>query len=110
MARWSEVEQEAPELVATARGFLDAGVHKTLATLRGDGSPRISGTELEFRDGDAWLGSMPGARKARDLQRDPRFSLHSASVDPPGRRGDGEAGRAGRGGPRAQRRAAGRER
>ena len=95
MARWSEVEQQAPELAAAARGFLDAGVHKTLATLRRDGSPRISGTELEFRDGDAWLGSMPGARKARDLQRDPRFALHSASADPPGWRGDAKlAGRA----------------
>jgi hypothetical protein len=51
MARWSEVEREAPELVAVARGFLDAGVHKTLATLRRDGSPRISGTEVQLRDG-----------------------------------------------------------
>ena len=95
MARWSEVEQQAPELAAAARGFLDAGVHKTLATLRRDGSPRISGTELDFRDGDAWLGSMPGARKARDLERDPRFALHSASADPPGWQGDAKlAGRA----------------
>jgi hypothetical protein len=95
MARWSEVEQQAPELVALARGLLDAGVHKTLATLRQDGSPRISGTELTFRDGDVWLGSMWAARKARDLQRDPRFALHSASVDPPAWRGDAKlAGRA----------------
>jgi Pyridoxamine 5'-phosphate oxidase len=95
MARWSEVEQEAPELVAAARGFLDAGVHKTLATLRRDGSPRISGSELQVRDGDLWLGSMWQAVKARDLQRDPRFALHSASVDPPAWRGDAKlAGRA----------------
>jgi hypothetical protein len=94
MARWSEVEREAPELVATARGFLDAGVHKTLATLRRDGSPRISGSEVVFRDGDLWLGSMWQARKARDLQRDPRFAVHSASVDPPAWRGDAKlAGR-----------------
>ena len=88
MARWSEVEQAAPELAAAARGFLDAGVHKTLATLRHDGSPRISGTEAQFRDGDLWFGSMWQAVKARDLQRDPRFALHSASVDPPEWRGD----------------------
>jgi len=95
MARWSEVEQEAPELVAVARGFLEAGVHKTLATLRRDGSPRISGSELQVRDGDLWLGSMWQALKARDLQRDPRFALHSASVDPPAWRGDAKlAGRA----------------
>ena len=88
MARWSEVEQAAPELAAAARGFLDAGVHKTLATLRHDGSPRISGSEAQFRDGDLWFGSMWQALKARDLQRDPRFALHSASVDPPDWRGD----------------------
>lgn len=94
MARWSEVEEEAPELAAAARALLDAGVHKTLATLRRDGSPRISGTEVQFRDGDVWLGSMWQAVKARDLQRDPRFALHSASVDPPAWRGDAKfAGR-----------------
>lgn len=95
MARWSEIEQEAPELVAAARDFLDAGVHKTLATLRRDGSPRISGTEVVVRDGDLWLGSMWQAVKARDLQRDARFALHSASLSPPAWRGDAKlAGRA----------------
>jgi hypothetical protein len=94
MARWSEIEREVPELVATAREFLDAGVHKTLATLRRDGAPRISGTEIVLRDGDLWLGSMWQALKARDLQRDPRFALHSPSADPPGWRGDAKlAGR-----------------
>lgn len=58
MPSWSEVESEAPELVALARDFLDAYVHKTLATLRRDGSPRISGTEVVFADGEMWLGSM----------------------------------------------------
>jgi hypothetical protein len=88
MARWAEVEREAPGLVAAAREFLDAGVHKTLATLRRDGAPRISGSEIVLRDGDLWFGSMWQAMKARDLQRDPRFALHSASVDPPAWRGD----------------------
>jgi Pyridoxamine 5'-phosphate oxidase len=82
MARWSEVEAEAPELVAHALRLLDANKHKVLATLRRDGSPRISGTEVEFADGELWLGSMGGALKARDLQRDPRFALHCAPLDP----------------------------
>ena len=64
------------------RERLDAHVHKTLATLRSDGSPRISGTETQWRDGDLWIGSMWNAVKARDLQRDPRFALHSGSDDP----------------------------
>jgi Pyridoxamine 5'-phosphate oxidase len=54
-----------------------------LATLRRDGSPRISGIEASFTDGELWLGMMPGSRKALDLRRDPRLALHSASVDPP---------------------------
>jgi hypothetical protein len=82
MASWSDIEAEAPELAARARGHLDAFVHKTLATLRRDGSPRISGSEVIFADGDLWLGSMWQSRKARDLQRDPRFALHSGSPDP----------------------------
>jgi hypothetical protein len=96
MASWSEVEAEAPALAASARGFLDAFVHKTLATLRRDGSPRISGSEVIFAEGELWLGSMWQSLKARDLQRDPRFALHSGSPDPDaGWRGDAKlAGRA----------------
>ena len=47
-----------------------------------DGSPRISGTETQFNDGELWIGSMWKARKALDLQRDPRFALHSGSRRP----------------------------
>lgn len=94
MAGWSQVEAEAPELVALARKFLDAFTHKTLATLRRDGSPRISGTEARFVDGELWLGAMWKSVKALDLQRDPRFALHSGSADPPGWKGDAKvAGR-----------------
>jgi pyridoxamine 5'-phosphate oxidase-like protein len=79
---WSEFEAEAPELAARVRERLDAHGHKTIATLRRDGSPRISGTEAVFEDGELWIGSMWRALKALDLQRDPRFALHSASEDP----------------------------
>src|SRR3954447_1514294 len=88
MARWSEVEAQAPQLAAVAREFLDAHTHKTLATLRRDGSPRISGTETDFREGEVYIGSMWQAGKALDLQRAPRFALHSGSDDPPDWRGD----------------------
>jgi hypothetical protein len=82
MASWQEIEKEAPEFAGRVRESLDAHRHKTMATLRKDGSPRISGTEAQFKDGELWLGSMPGAMKARDLRRDPRIALHSASEDP----------------------------
>lgn len=83
MARWHEVEQAAPDLARAVRDRFAVGRHATLATLRRDGSPRISGTEVEFTDGEVVLGSMPGAVKARDLRRDPRLALHSPTVDPP---------------------------
>ena len=47
------------------RRLFDAGRHKTIATLRADGSRRASGIECEFTDGDLRFGSMTGARKGR---------------------------------------------
>jgi hypothetical protein len=88
VASWSEFEAAAPELAERVRARLDAHTHKTLATLRRDGSPRISGSETNLTDGELWIGSMWQALKARDLQRDPRFALHSGSEDPPEWSGD----------------------
>lgn len=88
MASWSDVVSQQPELAEAVRGHLDARAHKTIATLRADGSPRISGTESFFFEGELYFGSMPGSRKAQDLQADPRFALHTGSVDPPEWQGD----------------------
>ena len=88
MPSWTDFEAAAPALAERVRSRLDAHVHKTLATVRRDGSPRISGTETAFAQGELWIGSMWDALKARDLQRDPRFALHSGSDDPPGWNGD----------------------
>ena len=71
--------------------------HLTMATLRRDGSPRISGTEVQFAGDDLRIGSMPGARKARDLRRDARVAIHGPTNDPAkGGRWRGEAKVAGR--------------
>src|SRR6202012_3706228 len=88
MASWEEIENVAPDLARLARGLLEAHVHKTLATLRADGSPRISGLEAKFIEGGLRFGSLPGSRKGDALARDPRFALHSGSIDPPGWQGD----------------------
>jgi hypothetical protein len=82
MTAWREVEQAEPEFAQRVRTLFDAHRHKTLATVRADGSPRISGIETVFEDGELAFGSMPDARKGADLRRDPRFALHSATVDP----------------------------
>ena len=76
------MEQAEPEFAARVRRLFDAGRHKTIATLRADGSPRISGIECEFADGELRFGSMPGARKGADLRRDPRFALHGPVFHP----------------------------
>jgi len=81
MASWTEFSVAAPELAERVKASFDAHKHKTMATLRKDGSPRISGTEVEFSDGELWLGSMPNALKAKDLLRDPRVAVHNGYSD-----------------------------
>jgi hypothetical protein len=88
MPSWNDFETAAPELAARVRARLDAHTHKTLATIRRDGAPRISGTESRFEDGELLIGSMADARKLEDLRRDPRFALHSGSDEPDVWKGD----------------------
>jgi hypothetical protein len=100
--RWRAFEQAEPAFAARVRELFDAGRHKTIATLRADGSPRISGIECEFEDGELRFGSMTGARKGADLRRDPRFALHGPTFHPvEGKESDwpGEAKIAGRASP-----------
>lgn len=52
-----------------------------LATVRADGSPRICPMEPRIFEGELWLVGMPETLKFRDLARDPRFCLHTATVD-----------------------------
>jgi hypothetical protein len=82
MAAWREFEQAEPELAARVQRLFDAGRHKTIATLRADGAPRISGIECEIADGELRFGSMPDAVKGADLRRDPRFALHGPTFHP----------------------------
>jgi len=83
MVTWRDVEAGAPEFAKRVRERFEAGTNKTMATLRKDGSPRISGTELEFRDGRITLGMMADSRKLRDVRRDPRVAIHSPTIEPP---------------------------
>ncbi len=82
MTAWQGVDRAVPDFARRVRALFDAHRHKTIATLRADGSPRISGIEVAFEDGELVFGSMANARKGSDLRRDPRFALHSATVDP----------------------------
>src|SRR5919202_3417288 len=82
MATWQEFSEQAPELAARAFERFEKHRHKTMATVRADGAPRISGTEVPILAGQVWLGGMTGNRRFADLRRDPRVAIHSASEDP----------------------------
>ena len=83
MARWEDIEKDAPEFAARVRALFEAGTNKTIATLRRDGSPRISASEAQFVDGELTFGMMPDSVKLRDLRRDPRIAMHSPTLEPP---------------------------
>ncbi|MCC3313203.1 pyridoxamine 5'-phosphate oxidase family protein [Nocardia africana] len=90
MTRWSEFAGAAPRIAGIfVRRHAAAGNLCLLATTRRDGYPRISPLEPRLFEGQLWLVGMPGTRKFADLRRDPRFCLHTATVDP--QVGDGDA-------------------
>jgi hypothetical protein len=80
---WDEFEKVAPRIAAVfERRHAAAGNLCMLGTLRRDGFPRISPMEPRFFERDLWIGGMPGTVKFQDLARDPRFTLHTATIDP----------------------------
>lgn len=95
MANWATFHAAAPALGDDIRRRFEATGLALMATLRRDGSPRISAIEVLFGASDVWLGMMGGSLKARDLQRDPRIAIHSATADKNVAEGDAKlAGRA----------------
>jgi hypothetical protein len=78
VASWDDFARQAPDLADAVRARLTATLHTILGTLRADGAPRLTGLEVHFGEGELWLAMMPDSRKADDLRRDPRFSVHSA--------------------------------
>lgn len=82
MTRWADIRAEVPTFADEVEALFRSGTNKTMATLRADGSPRISGTELEIGD-EITLGMMPDSRKLHDVLRDPRVAIHSPTLEPP---------------------------
>jgi hypothetical protein len=83
MAGWHEFEEAETGLAGRVCDLFNAHRHKTMATLRRDGSPRISGTEVQFADGQMIIAMSADSVKARDLARDNRVAIHGPSPDPP---------------------------
>lgn len=80
MVQWSQFEAESPDLASRIKARFEAHPHHVLGTLDSQAAPRLSGINVFFNDGVMWWGSMPGARKVTDLQRDPRLTLYSAPL------------------------------
>ncbi len=85
---WQAFAATAPQLAALGeRRFERAGL-ALVGTLRRDGWPRINPVEPFIVGGELLLGMMWRSRKALDLMRDSRLSVHSATCDPKGVEGD----------------------
>lgn len=79
--RWEEFAVACPEIASRAEDRFRTDQLVMLATLRSDGSPRISPCEIDLAAGHLFLGMMWRSRKALDLLRDPRIVVHSIQTD-----------------------------
>jgi hypothetical protein len=80
---WRDLVESSPELASRVEALFARHKHHTMATVRQDGSPRISGTEVQFAEGQLCFAMMSGARRGWDLRRDARVAIHSQGIDPP---------------------------
>ncbi|MDQ0983909.1 pyridoxamine 5'-phosphate oxidase family protein [Streptomyces sp. V2I9] len=92
---WDGFATAEPDFADTVRRRFRLYKHHVLATLRKDGSPRLTGLEADFRFGELLLGMMPNSLKALDLRRDPRFALQ-ANPGPDAEMNDGDVRVSGR--------------
>lgn len=85
--RWQKFADENPELAAFGAGRFASGV-AYLATIRGDGGPRVHPVTPILGAGRVFVFMEPSSPKGRDLERDGRYMLHAAVEDPSGGQGE----------------------
>jgi hypothetical protein len=81
MATFAELQQAAPPIAAFLADRIEATGLCLVATTRRDGWPRVSPMELSLIGGRIYVGSMPNAVKAQDLQRDARCCVLTPLAD-----------------------------
>jgi len=86
--RWADLERDAPRLAERARERLVGPGVLLVATVRRDGTPRLSPVEPLLLGGDLWLSMMWHSRKVADLAIDSRILLHSIVTGPDGSEGE----------------------
>ena len=88
MGTWGEFETAEPELARFGMGrFRDTGV-AYLATVRGDGSPRVHPVTPFIGAARLFVFTGPTSPKGLDLRRDGRYALHSLVTDENGTGGE----------------------
>lgn len=88
MVSWQTFSEQAPELAQLAMERFRATELVMLGTLRTNGWPRISPAEFMIFEGDFLIGMMWQSKKAVDLLRDGRCTIHSATSNKSGQEGD----------------------
>ncbi|MCA9944976.1 MAG: pyridoxamine 5'-phosphate oxidase family protein [Anaerolineales bacterium] len=86
MSSWHEFTQQAPEFAKFGQSRFTSGV-AYLGTIRPDGGPRVHPVTPIIGE-ELFLFMEPTSPKGKDLQRDPRYSLHCSVEDSGG--GGGE--------------------
>lgn len=86
MTTWQEFSQQAPALATFGKERFGGGV-AYLGTVRADGGPRVHPVTPIIGE-QLFLFMEPTSPKGKDLQRDPRYTLHCAVANSEG--GDGE--------------------
>jgi len=86
--RWSDVERQQPQLAELGGRLLTGPGVVLVATIKRDGTPRLSPVEPLMLDGSLWLSMMWRSAKAMDLFRDPRILVHSVIASRAGAPGE----------------------
>src|SRR5215472_11733071 len=85
---WSDLAGAQPRLAGLGRERLLSRGVVLVATIRADGTPRLSPVEPYVLDGVLWLSMLWGSTKSADLRRDPRILVHSAITSRDGGQGE----------------------
>ena len=85
---WEEFKGSDPDLAALGEERFERTGLVLLGTLRKNGWPRISPVEPLIADGHLYLGMMWQSRKALDLLRDPRCTVHNTVSNRDGSEGE----------------------
>ena len=86
MTSWKEFAEQAPAFAEFGKARFQSGV-AYLGTLRPDGGPRVHPVTPIVGE-QLFLFMEPTSPKGKDLQRDPRYTLHCSVEDSSG--GSGE--------------------